>query len=106
MARAKGLVDDFGVLMECDKVLPDDQHRLALLKAIAELEDNACHASRTFPKTRLHKVMGVEEPVYRADISKISGWRLHVQYSNEDRRLHLKDVVPGRKHDDVVKVIK
>ena len=38
--------------------------------------------------------------VYRADIDKTSGWRIHVQY--EDGQVHLKDVIEGRKHDDVL----
>src|SRR5271170_6835656 len=106
MAQPKGLVDDFGILMECQKVLPDDRHRLQLLESIAELENNEAHATRSFPKTRLHKITGVKEAIYRADIDKITGWRLRVQYSRADQRLHLKDVVPGKLHDSVVKVIK
>lgn len=106
MAQPKGLVDDFGILMECQKILPDDRHRLQLLESIAELESNEAHATRSFPKTRLHKIIGIKEAIYRADIDKISGWRLHVQYSRIDQRLHLKDVVPGQRHDDVVKMIK
>ena len=106
MAQPKGLVDDFGILMECQKILPDDRHRLQLLESIAELESNQAHATRSFPKTRLHKITGIKEAIYRADIDKVSGWRLHVQYSRIDQRLHLKDVVPGQRHDDVVKIIK
>lgn len=106
MAQPKGLVDDFGILMECQKILPDDRHRLHLLESIAELESSQAHATRSFPKTRLHKITGIKEAIYRADIDKVSGWRLHVQYSRIDQRLHLKDVVPGQRHDDVVKIIK
>ncbi len=106
MAQPKGLVDDFGILMECQRILPDSRHRLQLLESIAELEDNQAHATRTFPKTRLHKIAGIKEAVYRADIDKISGWRLHVQYSHADQRLHLKQVVKGQLHDSAVKVIK
>jgi hypothetical protein len=85
MAQPKGLVDDFGILMECQSVLPDDRHRLQLLESIAELENNQAHATRNFPKTRLHKIAGIKEAVYRADIDKVSGWRLHVQYSRVDQ---------------------
>lgn len=106
MAQPKGLADDYGILMECQKILPDDAHKMQLLESLAELENNECHVHRSFPKTRLHKVQGVEEPVYRADINKITGWRLHLQYNKDDKRLHLKDVVEGQAHDDVVKVIK
>jgi hypothetical protein len=106
MAQPKGLVDDFGVLMECQRILPDDRHRLRLLESIAELENNEAHTRRSFPKTRLHKIAGIKEAIYRADIDKISGWRLHVQYSRVDKRLHLKDVVPGQQHEDVIGAIK
>jgi hypothetical protein len=106
MAQPKGLVDDFGILMECQQMLPDDRHRLQLLESISELEDNQAHATRSFPKTRLHKIAWTEHAVYRADIDKISGWRLHVQYSRSDRRLHLKDVIEGQKHDSVIKAIR
>jgi hypothetical protein len=73
MAQPKGLVDDFGILMECQKILPDDRHRLQLLESIAELENNEAHATRSFPKTRLHKITGIKEAIYRADIDKITG---------------------------------
>ena len=104
MAEIKPLHDQFGVVFEAQKVLPDDKHRLKFLEALAELENNQCHKSRTFPVTRLHKVVGVKQAIYRADIDKMSGWRMHVQYS--DGVLHLKDIVPGSKHDQVTEVIK
>lgn len=105
MAQPKGFLDDFGVLMECQKILPDDRHRLQLLQTIAELENNECHRTQIFPVSRFHKIKGIQEKIYRADIDKISGWRLHMQYS-ADKRLHLKDVIAGSNHDHVVKVIK
>lgn len=104
MAQPKCLVDEYGVIMEANKVLPDDDHRLSLMDALAELENNECHTSRSFPVTRLHRVTGVKEAVYRADIRKMSGWRLHLMYVKG--QLHLKDIVPGSKHDNVVEVIK
>jgi hypothetical protein len=73
-------------------------------EALAELEDNECHRTRSFPKTRLHRVSGVKQTVYRADINKVSGWRIHLQYINGN--IALKDVIEGRRHDDVLKVIK
>lgn len=102
--RQKGLVDDYGVLREAQKILPDDEHRIALLEALAELEDNESHRLRRFPKTRLHRVVGVKQAIYRADIKKTTGWRLHLQY--QDGRLHLKDVIPGQRHDEVTQVIR
>ena len=43
------------------------------------------------------------QPIYRADINKSSGWRIHVQYVNGN--IVLKDVIHGKRHDDVLKVI-
>lgn len=105
MAEIKALLDTYGVIYEAQKTLPDDTHRLQFLEAIAELENNECHKNRQFPVTRLHKVTGVKQAIYRADVNKISGWRIHVQYSS-DGVLHLKDLIPGSKHDNVVDVIK
>ncbi len=100
----KTLVDEYGIIREAMKILPSDALKLAFLEAIAELEDEEAHRKRSYPKTRLHKVEGIQQAVYRADIDKISGWRLHVQFLNG--QLHLKDIISGQKHDDVVKVIK
>ncbi len=104
MATAKALLDEYGVIHEASKILPTDGLRLDFLLALAELEDKECHRTRTFPRTRLHKVVGVKQAVYRADVDKTSGWRIHVQFLC-DGRLHLKDIVPARKHDDVTKVV-
>lgn len=105
MAEIKALLDAFGVIYDANKSLPDEKHRVQFLEALAELENNECHKNRSFPVTRLHKVTGIKQAVYRADVDKTSGWRIHVQYSS-DGVLHLKDLVPGSKHDDVVDVIK
>jgi hypothetical protein len=51
-----------------------------------------------------YKVTGIKQAVYRVDIDKISGWRLHVQYIKG--QIHLKDVIAGKRHDDVIEVIK
>ena len=104
MARKKPLFDEYGVIYEAQKKLPDDKLKIKLLEALAELEDNECHRTRDFPKTQLHRVRGIKETIYRAYIDKTSGWRLHLQYS--DGEIHLKDVIEGRRHDDVTKVIK
>lgn len=78
LAETKALHDDYGIIHEAIKILPTDKLKLAFLEALAELEDNNAHKTRSFPKTRLHKVTGVKQAVYRADIDKISGWRIHV----------------------------
>ena len=102
MAEIKALSDEYGVINEASKVLPDNL-KIKFLDALAELEDNNAHKTRQFPKTRLHKVVGVKQSIYRGDIDKISGWRIHVQYLNNV--LHLKDIVGGQDHDDVIKII-
>lgn len=104
MAQNLTLCDEYGIIYEAMKILPDDELKISFLEALAELEDQECHRTRQFPKTRLHKVKGVKQAVYRADIDKISGWRIHVQYVNG--QIHLKDIIEGQRHDNVIEVIK
>ncbi|MFM2064030.1 MAG: hypothetical protein RLZZ507_3701 [Cyanobacteriota bacterium] len=103
MAQIKPLLDEYGVIHEAMRILPKDL-KPDFLEALAELEDNECHRTRTFPKTRLHKVTGIKQAIYRADIDKISGWRIHLQYI--DGKIHLKDIINGQDHDNVMQVIK
>ena len=105
MARIKCLKDEYGIIREAAKILPDDALKLAFLDALAELEDNDCYVKKSFPKTRLHRVTGIKQAIFRADIDKVSGWRLNVQMG-KDTCIHLKDVIEGQKHDDVIQVIK
>lgn len=105
MAEIKALMDAYGVIYDAQKILADKRHRLQFLQALAELENNECHKTRQFPVTRLHKVVGIRQAVYRADIDKTSGWRIHVQYFG-DGVLHLKDLVPGTHHGPVIDIIK
>jgi hypothetical protein len=104
MPDVKPIFDEYGVIMQAMKILPDDRLRMAFFEALAELEDNECHRTRVFPRTRLHRVMGIKEAVYRADVNKVSGWRIHLQYI--DGRLHLKDLIEGSEHDHAMEVIK
>ena len=106
MAQIKALLDEYGIIHEAIKQLPDDKHKVQMLEALGELEDNNCHTQRSFPKTRLHRVTGYKKAIYRADINKTSGWRIHLQYNKSTGQLHLKDVIDGQLHDDVIKVIK
>ena len=103
MVQIKPLLDEYGVIHEAIRILPQDL-KLDFLEALAELQDNECHRTRSFPKTRLHKVTGIKQAIYRADIDKISGWRIHIQYI--EGKIHLKDIIEGQQHDDVIKVIK
>ncbi|WP_413175582.1 hypothetical protein [Anabaena azotica] len=103
MPQIKPLLDEYGVIHEAMKILPDEL-KIDFLEALAELEDNECHRTRTFPKTRLHKVTGIKQAIYRADIDKISGWRIHLQYI--EGKIHLKDIIGGQYHDNVIEVIK
>jgi hypothetical protein len=68
MSQIKSLLDEYGVIHEAMKILPEDI-KIDFLEALAELEDNECHRTRTFPKTRLHKVKGIKQAIYRADIN-------------------------------------
>ena len=104
MSRIKKLYDEFGVIYQANKHLINKELKVKFIEALAELEDVECHKSRTFPKTRLHKIKGIKQSIYRADIDKISGWRIHIQYINDD--IHLKDLIEGQKHNDVLKIIK
>ncbi len=104
MAQLKPLLDEFGVIRQALKKLPDNKLKLQFLDSLAELEDNECHRRQSFPKTRLHRVRGVKQAIYRADINKVSGWRIHLQYI--DGNIVLKDVIEGSRHDDVIKVIR
>lgn len=104
MAQILTLYDEYGIIYEAMKVLPNDNLKIDFLEALAELEDNECHRTRNFPKTRLHKIKGIKQAIYRADIDKISVWRIHVQYVNG--KIHLKDIISGQRHDDVIEIIK
>ncbi len=104
MAKTLTLHDEYGIIYEAMKTLPSDRLKISFIEALAELEDAECHRTRQFPKTRLHKVKGIKQVVYRADIDKISGWRIHLQYISGE--IHLKDVIDGQRHDAVMEVIK
>ncbi|HBW57727.1 MAG: hypothetical protein I4E98_21035 [Planktothrix agardhii KL2] len=104
MAKTLTLCDEYGIIYEAMNILPSNELKIGFLEALAELEDQECHRTRQFPKTRLHKVKGVKQAIYRADIDKISGWRIHLQYING--QIHLKDIIAGQRHDDVLEVIK
>jgi len=73
MAEVKVLLDEFGVIFQANKILPSNELKIKFLEALAELEDGNAHKTRQFPKTRLHKVIGVKQTIYRGDIDKISG---------------------------------
>ena len=94
MEQNLNLCDEYGIIYEAMKILPSDELKIDFLEALAELEDNECHRTRKFPETRLHKVKGVKQAIYRADIDKVSGWRIHVQYINQ--QIHLKDIIEGQ----------
>lgn len=103
MTQIKAILDEYGIINEASKNLPREYWE-SLILALAELEDNDCHRKRNFPVTRLHRVKGITEAIYRADIDKISGWRIHLQYGDEG--LHLKDIICGDDHDRVIEIIK
>jgi len=88
MTQFKKIVDEYGIIYNSWHNLPIPELKLDFLELLADLEDNECHRTRLFPKTRLHKVVGVRQAIYRTDVSKASGWRIHIQYI--DGELHLK----------------
>ena len=104
MAQTIALCDEYGIIYQAMKILPNDELKISFFEALAELEDNECHRTRKFPKTRLHKIKGIKQAIYRADINKVSGWRIHVQYISG--QIHLKDIIEGQRHDNVIEVIK
>ena len=108
MAQIKKLLDEYGIIYQANKILTEDTLKVEFIESLAELENNEAHKLRQFPKTRLHRVSGISEAIYRADINKTSGWRIHLQYrkDGDNGLLVLKDIIEGQKHDDVIEVIK
>jgi hypothetical protein len=98
--RTSPLVDEWGIIHDASSSLPTKDLKLGFLEALAELEDHECHRTRKFPKTRLHRVVGCKQAVYRADVDKTSGWRIHLQY--DAGQVHLKDLIEGGRHDDAL----
>lgn len=47
MAEIKKLLDEFGIILEGNKILPEE-FKLKFLSALAELENNECHKSKSF----------------------------------------------------------
>ena len=106
MSEIKKILDEYGIINKANKILKTDEFKLGLFHTLSELEDNECHKNRDFPVSRLHRVKGIEQAIYRADIDKISGWRIHLQYDKKNNCLKLKDIIDGKRHDSVIKVIK
>jgi hypothetical protein len=104
MAQTLTLTDEYGIIHTAIKILPNHDLKIGFLEALAELEDSECHRTRNFPKTRLHKLRGIKQAIYRADIDKISGWRIHMPYVNG--QIQLKDIISGQNHDNVMDMIK
>jgi len=96
-------MDEYGVFKDACDNLPEDL-RYEFLKSIKELEDNTAHKNRQYPQTRLHKIEGIKKSIYRADVTKISGWRIHVQFG-ENNFIRLCDLVEGEEHDNTLKVV-
>ncbi len=109
MAEIMTLIDEYGIIKEAEKILPDN-FKVDFISALAELENKLLYKNpkpENFIKTRLHKVKGIEQAIYRADIDKISGWRIHLQLSQETKNtIILKQIIEGQKHDNCLKVIK
>jgi hypothetical protein len=106
MAQIRELRDPHGVIYEAVEILPDTKHKVGLVETLAELEQASRYMNKDFPKARMHKVAGIKQDVFRADINKHSGWRMHVQHSIDGKHLILNDVLEGKEHDAVVRLIK
>lgn len=103
MTQIKQILDEFGIINQASKCLPKKLWN-DLILSLSELEDNECHRRQEFPVTRLRKLEGVKEPIYRADINKDSCWRIHLQYV--DKKLFLKDLLSRKQHDYPIRVVK
>ena len=104
--RTMIIIDEFAIIRKAEKCLPKELKE-KFISAIAELEDNNNYINNQFPVTRLHKISGIDKDIYRADIDKISGWRFHLQMSNEHKNaLLLKNIIEGQKHDSCMKIVK
>ncbi|ADI63844.1 hypothetical protein [Trichormus azollae] len=73
MGQIKPLLDKYSVLHEAMRILPEEL-KINFLEALAELENNECHRTRKFLKTRLHKVTGIR-PVRKINLVLKNGRR-------------------------------
>lgn len=102
------IYDETGVIKEAMDILPED-HKILFLNLLAELENKNYHIKKEFPTARVHKVKGIDKTIFRADINKSSGWRLHFQYSAYKElkdTIVLKQILEGQKHDILNHIIK
>lgn len=106
MAKTREIRDPHGVVHEANRILKDKKLKLGLLDALAELEDEGCFERKSFPKTRLHKVRGVKESVFRADVDQKTGWRLHIQHATDGPYILLNDILEAREHDHAATMIR
>ncbi|MEG4025911.1 hypothetical protein [Microcoleus sp. S13C4] len=49
MAQTITLCDEYGIIHEAMKILPDDELKICFIEVLGELEDNECHRTRKFP---------------------------------------------------------
>ena len=84
---------------------PNEELKVGFLEALAELEDHECHRTRKFPKTRLHRVVGYKQPVYTTEVISTRSRAGVCTCNIEDGQIHLKDIIEGQKHDDVLQQI-
>ena len=102
-ANIKPLKDEYGIIKSAKETLPKELWN-DFIETMAELEDNNAHITATYPKTRLHKVIGSKKSIYRADIKQTSGWRIHIQFS-ADKFIKLCDLIPRGDHNRTLTVI-
>ncbi|NMC64282.1 MAG: hypothetical protein GYA55_14050 [SAR324 cluster bacterium] len=102
MTQIMQILDEYGIIYEASSRLPENLWD-DLILSLSELEDNECHRIHKFPITRLHRIAGLKEEVYRADVKKSSCWRIHLQYGN--KMLILKQLSSPEQHDSPIKYV-
>lgn len=99
----KPLKDDLGVIAKAYKILPVELYN-NFLESISKLENNDNHKNRD-QQLRIHKIEGTgKENVYRADINKTKGWRIHFKY-DDNNYIKLCDVLSNQEHDMCLKKV-
>ncbi len=97
MTEIKTLLDEYGIIHEANKTLPGDDLKLKFLESLAELEDNIAHRTGSFPKTRLYKVSGIKQKIYRADIDSSGYFLLYLSIASSISSFKIPNIFPEGK---------
>lgn len=106
--RNKTLIDENGIIRQAWESLSEDKLKMGFLQTLAELTDNNLWKQgarpKNFPHARVHPLPGRKPLIYRADVDKLSGWRVH--FHLRDKAVVLLDLATGKEHDRVQQVAK